>query len=583
MQPAPLDPIADGRFRLMDVLGEGGMATVYRAFDLRLQRPRAIKILAPHFATRPSLRRRFLAEAQTMANLEESHVVRVFDMGEDGDRVYIVMELIEGGSLLDRVEGAGPLPPRMACAVMAQVCDALHAAHGKGVIHRDIKPHNILLTRSGDVRVTDFGIAQVHTEDNPSMTRTGAVMGTWGYMAPEQKSNAKTVDARADVYAAGATLWALVRNETPPELFMADAEPGMLEGLPSQLAELVRTATRYRKEERFPTARDMAEALRSAVFRLPADPLDTPPLVHERVVNRAAETAAIVDTEHTREGGATLAPNVGEGKETVAPFTDGGAATVLRTDDSAGVASALPTSSPSVHATGDSAEHDVFAPPTPRTTPTAWIAGGAAIVVVAAALAWSLRPADRTAAEIAPVASAPPAAASASPAPENLPGSMPARAPATTEAAAEKSVAKKAPPPRTSSVPGARPAGETATQSANVAQPVSDPSPAEPAPTAQPAAPLVVIPPTPVPIGAKLFFQARAPRAEKVLIFYRANVGGAAFQNRPMVRNGDVWTANVAVESAMLPGVQYFVKASAGSEAWSEGSPLRPLLANVTQ
>ena len=192
-------PLAEGRFQLLEVIGEGGMATVYRAFDQRLQRPRAIKILSPAFSQRPALRRRFLSEAQTMANLENARVVRIFDMGEDGDRVYIVMELIEGGSLVDRVRAHGPLPPRMAARVTIELCEAIQAAHEAGVIHRDIKPHNVLLTNGGELRITDFGIAQVQTDDKAGVTRTGAVLGTWGFMAPEQKSNAKSVDARADI------------------------------------------------------------------------------------------------------------------------------------------------------------------------------------------------------------------------------------------------------------------------------------------------------------------------------------------------------------------------------------------------
>ncbi|MFZ5479766.1 MAG: serine/threonine-protein kinase, partial [Myxococcota bacterium] len=279
MDSPATESLAEGRFKLLGVIGEGGMATVYRAYDQRLQRPRAIKVLSPALAQRPSLRRRFLSEAQTMATLEESRVVRVFDMGEDGDRVYIVMELVEGGSLVDRVRDGGPLPPRMAADVIIQICESLHVAHQAGVIHRDIKPHNILLTRNGEIRVTDFGIAQVQQEDGDGMTRTGAVMGTWGFMAPEQKSNAKAVDARADVYSAGATLWALLRDDTPPELFMADNEPDMLAFICEELAEVIRRATRYRREERFATALDMAEALRAMLAMLPPDPPDTPPLV----------------------------------------------------------------------------------------------------------------------------------------------------------------------------------------------------------------------------------------------------------------------------------------------------------------
>lgn len=273
------EPLSEGRFQLIEVIGEGGMATVYRAFDQRLQRPRAIKVLSPALAIRPQLRRRFLAEAQTMATLEESRVVRVFDMGEDGDRVFIVMELVEGGSLLDRVRNHGPLPARMAAEVTADLCESLQAAHDAGVIHRDIKPHNVLLTRSGAIRITDFGIAQVQHEGDAGMTKTGAVLGTWGFMAPEQKSNAKTVDARADVYSAGATLWSLLKNEVPPELFMADNEPEMLIGIEPDLAEVIKRATRYRREERYPTSKAMAQALRELAPSLPDDPPEVQPLV----------------------------------------------------------------------------------------------------------------------------------------------------------------------------------------------------------------------------------------------------------------------------------------------------------------
>jgi serine/threonine-protein kinase len=275
------EPLQEGRFQLLEVIGEGGMATVYRAFDQRLQRPRAIKVLSPALAMRPQLRRRFLAEAQTMATLEESRVVRVFDMGEDGDRVFIVMELVEGGSLLDRVKDHGALPPRMAVEVMAQLCDALQVAHDAGVIHRDIKPHNVLLTRGGQIRITDFGIAQVQHEGDPGMTKTGAVLGTWGFMAPEQKSNAKSVDARADIYSAGATLWSLLRNEVPPELFMSDSEPEMFADIPSPVADVIKRSTRYRREERYPNGRTMAEALRAIVPMLPEDP-EVAPLVPVR-------------------------------------------------------------------------------------------------------------------------------------------------------------------------------------------------------------------------------------------------------------------------------------------------------------
>mgnify|MGYP003343065339 FL=1 len=125
----------------------------------------------------------------------------------------------------------------MASECTIQICESIQAAHDAGVIHRDIKPHNILLTRSGEIRITDFGIAQVQADDG--MTKTGAVMGTWGFMAPEQKANAKQVDGRADVYSVGATLYSLLTGQTPPELFMADSEPEMLAAIPEELQEVI--------------------------------------------------------------------------------------------------------------------------------------------------------------------------------------------------------------------------------------------------------------------------------------------------------------------------------------------------------
>lgn len=279
MSSVVYDSLVEGRYQLLEVIGEGGMATVYRAFDQRLRRTLAIKVLAPALSNRRSIRERFLGEARAMASLHDRRVVRVIDYGEDGDRAYIIMELVDGGSLLDRVRDYGPLPPRMAALVTLELCGVLDQAHEQGIIHRDIKPHNVLLTRTGEIRVTDFGVAQVRDQEGDAMTRTGAVMGTWGFMAPEQKSNAKHVDARADIYSVGATLWALLRGETPPELFMADSETEMLEGIPDELAEIVRRATRYRKEERYRTCREMGDSIGALLALLPDDPSDSVPLI----------------------------------------------------------------------------------------------------------------------------------------------------------------------------------------------------------------------------------------------------------------------------------------------------------------
>ena len=185
------------------------MARVFRGWDARLKVWRAIKVLDPAYAHKRSLRQRFENEAATMAQMEHRNVVRVYDIGFDGPFGYMVMELAEGGCPVDWLGRYGPMPPKMAVNVVLQTCEGLSAAHEAGIIHRDIKPHNILVTRQGVCRVADFGIARADQLD-AHMTKTGMVMGTLGFMAPEQRTDAKAVDERADIYAVGATLYNLL-------------------------------------------------------------------------------------------------------------------------------------------------------------------------------------------------------------------------------------------------------------------------------------------------------------------------------------------------------------------------------------
>ncbi|MBT3221780.1 MAG: serine/threonine protein kinase [Proteobacteria bacterium] len=270
--------INDGRYLLVKPLGEGGMAKVYRAFDQRLQVWRAIKILLPQYSNKAKLKKRFEAEAQTMALLEHPHIVRVYDVGADGTFSYIVMEIVEGGCLVDWLEIHGAMPPLMAVDVTIEVCLGLAAAHSKGVIHRDVKPHNILVTTEGVCRVTDFGIARVGDTDQ-SLTKTGAVMGTWGYMAPEQRTDAKSVDSRADVYSTAATLYSLLTDKMPADLFLADRDDTMMEGIPEKLVEVLVKACEYRREDRHEDMDDFIAALEEVREYLPNDPDDTPSLV----------------------------------------------------------------------------------------------------------------------------------------------------------------------------------------------------------------------------------------------------------------------------------------------------------------
>ncbi len=271
-------PLAGGRYRLVATLGVGGMATVYRVYDALLDVFRAVKVLDPELTRRRKTRERFLNEARTMAKLRHANIVSVFDMGVEDNRVFMLMELVEGGSLMERVEQYGPLSPRQAARVMIGVLNALDVSHSHGVIHRDVKPHNVLLSLESHPKVTDFGIATVNSEDH-HLTRTGAVMGTWAYMAPEQRKDAKSVDARSDVYAAAATLYAITTGTEPLDLYVEETHAEMLAGIPEPLAKVVRRASRYRASKRYASAADMARALEDCLALLPADPPGTLPLI----------------------------------------------------------------------------------------------------------------------------------------------------------------------------------------------------------------------------------------------------------------------------------------------------------------
>ncbi len=267
--------LADGRYVLVRHVAEGGTAHVYLGYDTWTETWRAIKTLLPDYASRPALRHRFEREAATMKTLSHDNIIAVYDAGIEGDTVFMVMEYAEAGSVIDWIERHGPMPPRMATNVVLELCAGIDAAHRQGVIHRDIKPQNLLVDRSGTCKVTDFGIAQV-LEDT-RMTMTGTVMGTMGYMAPEQNESAKHADERADVYSIAATFYTLVKGEAATHLFMAEEQD--FDGIPESLASIVRTGSQYRRESRFQTVREMMGELEGALRMLAPDPLDTPPLV----------------------------------------------------------------------------------------------------------------------------------------------------------------------------------------------------------------------------------------------------------------------------------------------------------------
>lgn len=272
--PQPGEHLASGRYELLGPLGEGGMAEVYRALDTRLGMQRAIKLLKPQVASRKSVLRRFEGEATTMAKLHHPNVVTVHDVVTGGDEVFMVMELVDGGCLVDWLERHGPMPSRLAVGVILHVLNGLSAAHEAGVVHRDIKPHNVLVSREGVPKISDFGIAHLSDQEH-HYTRTGTVMGTWAYMPPEQRTSAKGVDATADLYAVGATLYALVCNTEPFDLYVTEGHAEMFGSLPPALVEVITRACRYKPEDRYQSAAEMAAALAAILPALPPNPPET--------------------------------------------------------------------------------------------------------------------------------------------------------------------------------------------------------------------------------------------------------------------------------------------------------------------
>jgi len=204
-----------GRYELVEDVGEGGMATVYRAKDRELRREVAIKVMFPHLARRPEIVRRFHREARAAAGLEHPNILRVYDVGGDDadDPPFIVMELVRGSTLLGEIEQRGPMFAEVCACVGALLADALAAAHQAGIIHRDIKPANVLIAPVGRLLLADFGVARLETEDS-LVTKTGALLGTPAYMSPEQASG-DVATARSDLYSLGATLYQLATGSLP--------------------------------------------------------------------------------------------------------------------------------------------------------------------------------------------------------------------------------------------------------------------------------------------------------------------------------------------------------------------------------
>ncbi len=284
---APPDPFVGkvilDQFRIEEAIGVGGMGTVYRAHQITLGRDVAVKILHPELASNPDAVRRFHREARVATKLEHPNLVQVLLFGEmpNGEGLYLVMEYLEGRSLTQVLRNEGALPVSRALHVALQICDAVGAAHTQGVVHRDVKPENVMLVRRhGDpdfVKVLDFGIARVLWDEQTALTQSGVIFGTARYISPEGASGEPT-DARSDVYSIGVLAYQLLTgvtpfeapspvamlmkhvNETPPPL----RTMGEGRRVPQPVADVVMRALAKQPDRRYADAGDLAGALRAA-------------------------------------------------------------------------------------------------------------------------------------------------------------------------------------------------------------------------------------------------------------------------------------------------------------------------------
>ena len=263
-----------GRYLIQEEIGRGGMARVYKARDTMLQRTVALKILAPQLAVDPEFARRFEREAITAANLRHPNIVLIFDVGEEDGIRYLAMEFVEGRTLHAIIQEHGALGIGPAVAIVEGVGAALDYAHRQGAIHRDVKPHNVMIDVDGRVLLTDFGIAQPPDlgDGAERLTRTGVFMGTPEYISPEQAS-AQRLDGRSDLYSLGITTYEVLTGRVPfagatPQLIVAHVQeppppPTSVDAdLPWELDAVIERALAKRPADRFATAQAFAEALR---------------------------------------------------------------------------------------------------------------------------------------------------------------------------------------------------------------------------------------------------------------------------------------------------------------------------------
>ena len=350
---AEIGTIFGGRYRLVELLGQGGMATIFRALDTQLGREVAVKLLRPEYLRDPDFSSRFRQEAQSAASLSHPNVVTVYEYGEDPAGPFIVMEYVDGEDLASILRRNGALPPTQAARIAAGVARALAASHARGIVHRDVKPGNVLIARDGRVKVVDFGIARAIAE--AQMTMPGTTLGSVHYFSPEQ-ARGELATSESDTFSLGIVLYEMLTGSRPWEGDSAAAvavarlsgpipDPALVRGsIPPDLAAITRKALARLPSDRFASAAAMADALESS--------------------QSAAGAAAVV-------GGAAAAGAVARSNPTVVSYPPDAYAG----SDDARAAGAVPVAAAS--SAGPDEEPD-------GTSPVVWLAGIIAIGLLAA-------------------------------------------------------------------------------------------------------------------------------------------------------------------------------------------------------
>jgi eukaryotic-like serine/threonine-protein kinase len=368
--------VLNGRYELLGVLGGGGMALVYRARDRVLNRFVAVKLLREQYASDPTFLQRFTREAQAAGALSHPNIVSVYDVGQDGSDHYIVMEYVPGETLRDLIERQAPLPVDQAVEITAGILAALEYAHRNGLIHRDIKPGNVLITPQGTIKVVDFGIAKGATD--LSLTGAGIALGTAAYLSPEQ-ARGESARVQSDLYSVGVTLYEMLTGRTP---FQSDTDVGMAYQhineqpqpprqlnplIPPQLEAIILRALSKNPAGRFGSAAEMEQALRNyAAFGAQATvavPL-APPRPAPAPAAMPPRPAAIAPARPVRAAAQTY--RGGSGSSSCLTWILGLVALLLLLGGAVLAFNGLPGLGGAATATPDLGVSPSFVPPTPR-------------------------------------------------------------------------------------------------------------------------------------------------------------------------------------------------------------------------